>query len=132
MPNILIVDDDEDDRDLLSTVIHEIDTRIKCFLARNGHEALLSLRMKEYPKLDLIFLDLNMPRISGTEFLRELKKDRSLQDIPVVIYSTSKLEEDKHECEKLGAVHFIIKPNSFTELRRLISNVLDKEMIWHR
>jgi CheY-like chemotaxis protein len=129
MPHILIVDDDEDDRDLLSDALHEIDPNIKCLVARNGQEAFLGLSLHHYPEPDLIFLDLNMPRLDGMQFLRVLKKDRSLQHIPVVIYSTSKLVEEKEECMHLGAVHFITKPSSFRELRRLISDVLIKEMI---
>jgi CheY-like chemotaxis protein len=129
MPHILIVDDDEDDRDLLSDALHDIDPSIKCLVARNGEEAFIGLSMRQYPEPDLIFLDLNMPRLDGIQFLRVLKKDRSLQDIPVVIYSTSKLAKEREQCMNLGAVHFITKPNSFRELRRLMSDVLIKEMI---
>jgi CheY-like chemotaxis protein len=129
MPHILIVDDDEDDRDLLSDALHEIDPNIKCTVARNGEEAFLGLSMHQYAEPELIFLDLNMPRLDGMQFLQVLKKDRSLQHIPVVIYSTSKLADEKEQCMRLGAVHFITKPSSFRELRRLISDVLIKEMI---
>src|SRR5688500_4429665 len=123
MHYILLVDDDEDDRDLFCEVIYDIDPSIHCVLARNGQEALLGLRMEEFPKPHLIFLDLNMPRLNGVQCLRELKTDRSLQDIPVAIYTTSKIKEHKDECIELGAVHFITKPNSFTELRRIVAEV---------
>jgi CheY-like chemotaxis protein len=129
MRYILIVEDDEDDRDLLCSAINEIDTSIRCILARNGQEALLGLRLKEFPRPNLIFLDLNMPRINGFQCLKELKKDRALQDIPVVIYSTSDVNEYRVECEQLGAVHFITKPTQFMDLCRVISEVMLKEMI---
>lgn len=65
MTRVLIVDDDEDDRDLLTIAIHELDPKIHCILARNGEEALQGLRAQNLSKPDLIFLDLNMPRTNG-------------------------------------------------------------------
>jgi CheY-like chemotaxis protein len=129
MPYILIVDDDEDDRDLFCDVVHEIEPSLHCILARNGQEALLGLRMAEFPKPQLIFLDLNMPRLNGLQCLRELKSDRSLQNIPVVIYTTSKIKEHKDECMELGAVDFLTKPTSFSELRRMVADVINREVV---
>ncbi len=129
MQHILIIEDDEDDRDLFCDAIYKISPQIKCILARNGEEALIGLRLNEFPKPNLIVLDLNIPNENGVQCLRELKGDRSLLDIPVAIYTTFKSIEQKMECEKLGAVHFITKPTSFNELCRVISNVFYKEMI---
>src|SRR5688572_18668670 len=126
MPYVLIIDDDEDDRDLFCEVVHDIEPSIHCILARDGQEALLGLRMDEFPKPNLIFLDLNMPRLNGVQCLRELKSDRSLQSIPVVIYTTSKIKEHKDECIQLGAADFITKPTSFAELRKLVADVINK------
>jgi CheY-like chemotaxis protein len=129
MTNILIVDDDEDDRDLFYTALREVDGSVTCILARDGQEALLGLRLKEFPMPDLIFIDLNMPRVNGFQCLTELKKDRALQNIPIAIYTTSKIKEHKEECQRLGAAHFITKPTSFAELCNVISEVLMKEML---
>ena len=129
MVRVLIVDDDEDDRDLFCTAVHEIDESIDCAMAKNGEEALQALRKKTLQKPQLIFLDLNMPRVSGVQCLQELKRDKTLQDIPVVVYSTSKLSEDKHLMHLLGAADFITKPSSFTELCRLIKTTFSKELI---
>ena len=79
MANVLIVDDDEDDRDLFCIAVHELEPKINCILARNGEEALQGLQLEKFPKPDVIFLDLNMPRLNGIQFLRELKKDSQLQ-----------------------------------------------------
>ena len=129
MIHILIVDDDEDDRDLLSSAIHEIDREIKCAMARNGQEALEGLRMLQFPKPQLIFIDLNMPRFNGEQFLKEIKKDRALQDIPVVIYTTSKLKGDAEKMHAVGAAHFLTKPTSFKDLCRKVHEIFVKEMI---
>jgi CheY-like chemotaxis protein len=127
MPAILIVDDDEDDRDLFCIAVHDIDPSINCIVARNGVEALQGLRSEEFEKPDWIFLDLNMPRLNGIQCLTELKKDPSLQDIPVIIYTTSKIQEDKDKTLQLGAVHFITKPSTQRELREAIEFVITNQ-----
>jgi CheY-like chemotaxis protein len=114
--NILIVDDDEDDRDLFCDAVNVVDSKINCIMARNGEEALRALISDHLPRPDLIFLDLNMPRVNGVQCLREIKKHPALKAIPVVIYSTSKLREDIEITRKLGAVHFITKPSTLREL----------------
>ena len=129
MANVLIVDDDEDDRDLFCIAVHELDPKINCILARNGEEALQGLRLEKFPKPNLIFLDLNMPRLNGIQFLQELKEDSRLAGIPIVIYTASKQEQDLEKAKKLGAEHFFAKPSSFKELCQIISDVFAKEMI---
>ena len=114
--NILIVDDDEDDRDLFCDAVNVVDPHLNCIMARNGEEALNALMSDHLPTPDLIFLDLNMPRVNGVQCLREIKKHPVLNSIPIVIYTTSKLKEDKEVTRKLGAIHFITKPSTLREL----------------
>jgi CheY-like chemotaxis protein len=127
--NILIVDDDEDDRDLLTWAIHDIQSSINCIMARSGQEAMKGLRANKYPRPNLIFLDLNMPGLNGFQCLSEIKQDIFLQDIPVVIYTTSKRKEDEARARSLGADYFITKPPTVVELQRSIEKVLAKELI---
>jgi|SRR5688572_5744917 len=129
MANVLIVDDDEDDRDLFCIAVHELEPKVNCILARNGEEALQGLRLEKFPKPDLIFLDLNMPRLNGIQLLRELKKDNQLKVIPIVIYTASQQQQDLDETKELGAAHLFAKPNSFKELCQIIADVFAKEMI---
>jgi CheY-like chemotaxis protein len=124
MSNVLIVDDDEDDRDLFSEALNQIDPSITCSMAKDGEEALRMLKLHRVRKPDMIFLDLNMPRINGIQCLKELKNDFALCNIPVVIYTTSKLKADKEITAKLGAVDFISKPTSFTILVSTLKTVL--------
>jgi CheY-like chemotaxis protein len=131
MVHVLIIDDDEDDRDVLSDAIHELDAQIRCTMAGNGEEALNGLRVLQYPKPQLIFLDLNMPRLDGVQFIKELKKDRALSDIPVVVYTTSKWKEDSKRMQELGAVYFLTKPSNFKILCRSVQEIFTKELI-HR
>jgi CheY-like chemotaxis protein len=127
---ILIVDDDPDDIELFVEALGEVDDTIECTSSENGDEALKLLKSKNSRKPDFIFLDLNMPRLNGKQFLIELKRNSALSDIPVIILTTSKLKEDKEETKRLGAVHFITKPPIFADLIRSITRVLSHE--WER
>src|SRR5688572_21592907 len=108
---ILYADDDQDDRELLSEALHEIDPAISCIVANDGKEALHLLHVQ--PALpDYIFLDVNMPVMDGIKCLIELKKDTRLRDIPVVIYSTTTNHQEIGDLYKLGACYFMSKANS--------------------
>ncbi len=126
MVRILIVDDDEEDRDFFCEAAGQINSQIECKQAIDGEDALIILIEKGY-RPDYIFLDLNMPRINGVQFLKKFKKNELLQDIPVIIFTTSKRREDKEATKKLGAVHFISKPDNLRELVKAISFVLEKK-----
>jgi len=124
---ILIVDDDADDIELFCLAVGEIDDAIKCIHARTGEEALQLLRKNLLRKPDYIFLDLNMPRMNGKQCLGMIKKDPEFSEIPVIIYSTSKLPEDYKETKSLGAVHFLTKPSRHADLKKAISYVLEEK-----
>jgi CheY-like chemotaxis protein len=121
---ILIVDDDEDDKQLFIESAKEVDNNIKCVTASDGQEALRLLKDELNPLLpDYIFLDLRMPRISGKQCLEEIRKDNRLHQIPVFIYSTSRDVEDSIELKKKGAVHFISKPANPEDVYYILSTV---------
>lgn len=123
---ILIVDDDQDDIEIFIEVLQEISTTIKTHFTFNGEDALLLLHeMKNKTLPDYIFLDLNMPKLSGKECLTEIKKDKDLQHIPVIIYSTSSREDDIKETKNLGASFFLTKPEKYTDLSKAISYIID-------
>jgi CheY-like chemotaxis protein len=129
MAHILIVDDDEDDREIFCEAVRELEPNINCISARSAQDALSILRSEHYPRPDLIFIDLYMPRIDGWQFLHEIKKDRFLRDIPAVIYTTSKLNDDQAEANAIGAVHYLVKPYGFFELCEELRQILQKQMI---
>ena len=124
---LLIVDDDADEIDLFCLAVGEIDKTIHCISARNGEEALQLLRKNLLRKPDCIFLDLNMPRMNGKQCLGLIKKDPEFSEIPVIIYSTSKLPDDYKETKSLGAVHFLTKPSRHADLKKAISYVLEEK-----
>jgi CheY-like chemotaxis protein len=132
MVHVLIVDDDEDDRDLFCEAVNIVDPSIECVMARNGEEALEGLKNGFFPTPDIIFLDLNMPRLNGTQCLRALKRNSLFEHIPVVIYTTSKLKEDKKAAIQGGAVDFVTKPTTVKELCDTIAGILvDQGILTH-
>jgi CheY-like chemotaxis protein len=116
--NILQIDDDSDDCELFMEALEAVSSAI--YTAINDPvEALRKLVNKEI-RPDVIFLDLNMPVMSGIELLSELKKQELLKDIPVIIFSTSQLEDIKREAKNSGAYDYISKPNNFNELKGIL------------
>lgn len=122
---ILIVDDDEDDRDIFCDAVKEIDPTLECIKARDGQDALEVLtKMTDLP--GYIFLDLNMPKLNGVQCLAQLKRNETTKNIPVFIYSTSQRREDAEETLRLGAEKFISKPALYTEIRDTIASALGR------
>ena len=116
---IILADDDAEDRAIIQDAMELLDAVDVMMFAENGEE-LWDLLQKSFTELTypcLIVLDLNMPKINGTQTLSRLKADRNLNHIPVIIYSTSINPVEKQECLLLGAHSFITKPLSFGESR---------------
>ena len=112
---ILYADDDVDDRDLVMEALREIDPSISCITATDGREV-IGLLEHHLPLPDYIMLDINMPAMNGKECLTVLKQNERLKNIPVVIYSTTSDQREIDEYLALGALTFIRKPHTFTQL----------------
>ena len=117
MAKILLVDDDPEDMSIIIDALAHLNAENSISCADNGEGALKLLL--EYAALDiypcLIVLDLNMPRMNGTETLKEVKKDARFRNIAVVIYSTSINPLEKEACMSLGARLYVTKPVSYKE-----------------
>ena len=124
MSTFLLVDDDLDDQEVFRDALDEISPSIILRTALNGEDALAILESELYPLPDYIFLDLNMPRMSGHQCLSLIKSNARLKDLRVIIYTTSYREKDKNTAELLGASNFFTKPTSITELRKMIESFL--------
>jgi len=121
--NVLYADDDVDDREIFCEAINEINPAIKVVLGTDGEETLEILSVqKELP--NLIFLDINMPRMDGIECLVKLKSDPRLRDIPVIIYSTTSSESAQSKMALLGASDFILKGYSFESIKKSLHKIL--------
>ena len=114
MLNILLVEDDEVDVMNIRRAFKKGNITNPLFVAGNGIEALEALRGDEIPKSRrLVLLDLNMPRMNGIEFLRELRADPELSPTPVVVLTTSDAERDKVEVFNLHVAGYLLKPVTF-------------------
>ncbi len=114
---ILVVDD--------SKLIHKMfEVLLRPYSLVHAHDGLEALQsLGTHADIDLILLDINMPRMSGLEFLNQVKRDNSLVDIPVVIISTEGKEEDTIRGLEAGAVAYIKKPFGNQELLEVIQRI---------
>ena len=124
--DIVIADDDPDDRGLALEALVEGGWTRGVRQVSNGDELLGLLRgqggFQERPSL--VLLDLNMPRKNGFEALEEIRLDAALRDLPVVIFSTSRAEEDVLRSYRLGCNSFHSKPASVASLKALMADLL--------
>lgn len=119
---ILLADDDMDDTEMFCEALADIDESIICHCAVNGSDALRILDgLKELPSV--IFLDLNMPIMNGWDCLTHLKSDSRYKDIHVIMISTSSHKNDLETASKLGAVCYFVKPNSFSDLKKVLRSI---------
>jgi CheY-like chemotaxis protein len=129
--HILLADDDEDDRTFFKEAFEEIKIETKVTLVNDGVELMNHLKRNGHKKPHILFLDLNMPRKNGMECLLEIRNSRNLKDIPIAIYSTSSAEEDIEETFVKGANVYIRKPNDFTELKKILEEVITINWQYH-
>jgi CheY-like chemotaxis protein len=124
---LFIIDDDTEDQEIFMDAIREVDGSIQCYTATSGEDALEQLEREVVVLPDLIFLDLNMPKLNGKQILGEIKKRRSLKHIPVIMYSTSFAPRDIEEITQLGAVFHLLKPSRFEDLCRSLEAIISKD-----
>ena len=112
--NILLVEDDKVDVMNVERAFQKSHIVNPLFLAVDGEDALERLRGGEVPLSRLlVLLDLNLPRMNGIEFLRELRRDVALRHLPVVVLTTSDDERDRAEAYNLNVAGYIVKPVTF-------------------
>ncbi len=118
-----MADDDADDRRLTQEALEEGRLINEVRFVTNGEELMDYLRRRgkfappaETPRPGLILLDLNMPRKDGRVVLQEIKSDPDLRQIPVVVLTTSKADEDIFKSYDLGVNSYIVKPVTFEAL----------------
>ena len=122
--NILLADDDIDDCEFFKEALEELTISTDLTAVHDGEQLmqLLTNATNELP--DILFLDLNMPRKNGFECLTEIKLSEKLQELPVIIFSTSFEQEVVNLLFKNGAQHFIRKPSEFSQFKKIIQQSL--------
>lgn len=122
--NILLVEDDQVDVMNVRRAFEKNRITNPLFVAGDGMQALELLRSGRVPtSRRIVLLDLNMPRMTGIEFLRELRKDRALMHTPVVVLTTSNDDRDKIEAYNLNVAGYLIKPVTFINFVELMATL---------
>jgi two-component system chemotaxis response regulator CheY len=120
MKNVLVVEDSKAIRSMIRITLEEAGGFF-AIEAGNGFEALKTLPTRRF---DLIITDINMPDINGLELIGYVKSNPTYRDIPLIIVSTEKSEEDKKRGMALGAVGYVVKPFKKEDLVSVVSQAL--------
>jgi CheY-like chemotaxis protein len=124
--NILLVEDDQVDVMNVKRAFDKNRISNPLFVAEDGVQGLEMLRSGSLPRdRRLVLLDLNMPRMNGIEFLREVRRDPALHSTPVVVLTTSNDDRDKIEAYHLNVAGYLLKPVTFTNFVEVMA-ALDK------
>ena len=121
MKRVLVIDDTKNIRNLLSTCLEIRGYNV--ITADNGEEALRIIKNKDV-KINLIFLDIRMPGISGTELLKNIKEER--ENCPVIIMTAFATVKNAIECTKLGALVYLQKPFSTDRINSVLAEIEEK------
>jgi CheY-like chemotaxis protein len=124
MKVVFLIDDDEDDREIFGEALSALEYNTRYVEAVNGLDALEKLQEPEFSRPDVIFLDLNMPKMDGREFLVAVKQLEDFRNIPVIIYSTSSNTGDIQFSMSHQAADFITKHHSISELIAELERVI--------
>jgi CheY-like chemotaxis protein len=127
-----MVEDDPDDVFAFKRMIKKMNSPVQLSVVSNGKAALEYLERKGgFEKLkneklpDLILLDLNMPIMNGKEVLVEIKQQKELASIPVIVFTTSKFDDEIRVCYELGASSYLVKPASVQDFESTLNSLLD-------
>ncbi|GBE06538.1 MAG TPA: response regulator [Nitrospirae bacterium] len=130
--DILLVEDNPTDVEIIKEAFSVGKVKNNLYCVRDGQEALdFMYHENEFsdaskaPRPDLILLDLNMPRVNGTEVLEKIKKDKELLKIPIIILTSSDRDRDVCESYNLGANSFITKPVGFPRFIEVVTSIQD-------
>ena len=121
---ILLADDDTDDCIFFKEALDELLLSTHLTVVHDGEQLMQQLinETNEFP--DVLFLDLNMPRKNGFECLSEIKLSKKLNQLPVIIFSTSFEQEVVNQLFQNGAQYFIRKPSEFSQFKKIIQHSL--------
>jgi len=123
---ILLIEDDRVDVMTVQRALKKIGFANPVFVARNGIDALRMLRGQGREKIApaLVVLDLNLPKMSGVEFLEELRGDPELRAMRVIVLTSSNEPKDREAAFRYDVEDYIVKPHSFDEFARAMDVIL--------
>ena len=124
LKTILLVEDDSVDAMTVKRAMRDLQAGHSIIHSINGEEAMKYLTNPDTEKPFVILLDLNMPKMSGIEFLRIIKNHPELKSIPIVVLTTSKEKRDVLESFYLGAAGYMVKPVDYTKFVEILAKIM--------
>ena len=121
---VILIDDDQDDLDVMQDAVSQVDPTIQCRSFLYAEEALNVLTKELLIVPDYIFIDINMPRITGDVCLQKMRMVKELKHVPIIIYSTSLPESKAPELFELGASFTFEKPYTLSGYVSLLEQIL--------
>lgn len=120
---ILLIEDDEVDVMTVKRALRDLQVKNQLVPMGDGEQAIRYLRTEDNKKPCVILLDLNMPKMNGTEFLKIVKADNALRKIPVVVLTTSGSEQDITNIFELGAAGYMVKSVDYKKFKETIKAI---------
>lgn len=127
MKRVFLIDDDIDDRDHFRSALKMLDTQVDYIEAQDGQEALDMMSKPDFVAPDIIFVDLNMPRVNGYEFVIRMKQLAKFTDVPAYIYTTCNSPREKINCVAAGASGYIMKQIKPADLARELAPLISEQ-----
>jgi CheY-like chemotaxis protein len=124
LKTILLVEDDNVDAMTVKRAMRDLQVGHSVIHSVNGEEAMKYLTTSDTEKPFLILLDLNMPKMSGIEFLKVIKTHQELKTIPIIVLTTSKEKRDVLESFELGAAGYMVKPVDYSKFVEILGKVM--------
>ncbi|MBT2161452.1 response regulator [Zobellia barbeyronii] len=125
---LIYIDDDEDDRMLFQEAMEELFPMLPVESYENGPSFLKRLTGDIFILPKIIFLDLNMPVVSGAECLTRIRKNTHFTEIPVIMYSTTSNPKDQLRCLDLGANMFVTKSRSYNAMKKQLTEIINTHL----
>lgn len=122
--SFLVIDDDPDDQEIFCSAILEVAPGSICQTVNDAQQLVSHIEIMQGTP-DTIFVDINMPKMDGFQFLRHARNDSMLRNVRIVLMSTSSSSDDKRKAEMLGADAFITKTNTYGELCAALKKCLE-------
>ena len=125
---VWLIDDDDDESFFFETALEEMDYSVEFSSYRDSEVAISILNDSTTIIPDLLFLDWNMPKLTGKDCLTTIRQCPHLNKLPVIVYTTSSSISDKHSAKTYGASYFLTKPSTFTELRKKLKQLFTQDL----
>ena len=122
---LLLVEDDQIDARTVKRALDELAIFDSVVHLTNGEEAMQYLRSEVNERPGLILLDLSMPKMNGTEFLREVKNDPALRQIPIVVLTTSREDRDVAGTFEHSVAGYMVKPIDYARFVTTLKAITD-------